>query len=118
MKKATKIACMAFATVALMAACKNAPEATEDTLIDTTPIEEIIVEDTMPIEDTVAVVVEQPVKKATAKKAAKKDDATVTITKTEGGLSVRTTNAKDPKATGSIKLDTKAEEAQRIKIEK
>ena len=66
MKKTLKFAAIALSVMALTVACKSAPEATEDTLIDTTPIEEIV-EDTMPMIDTVEVAPAEPVKKATPK---------------------------------------------------
>ena len=85
MKSIVKIASIAVAAMALTVACKNAPEAVEDTTpIDTTPIEEVV-EDTMPMIDTVEVApveTTKPVaKKATTKKAtAKQDNTEVTVT--------------------------------------
>ena len=80
MKSIVKIASIAVAAMALTVACKNAPEAVEDT----TPIEEVV-EDTMPMIDTVEVApveTTKPVaKKATTKKAtAKQENTEVTVT--------------------------------------
>lgn len=101
MKTTFKFIALAVSAMALMVACKNAPEATEDTTpIDTTPIEEIV-EDTMPAEDTVAVVVEQPVKKATAKKATQKEETKVSVTK--NGKTIVNVSANDGKV--SVKAD-------------
>lgn len=79
MKKTLKLASLALAAIALMVACKNAPEATEDTTpIDTTPIEEIV-EDTMPAIDTVEVAPAEPAKPAVKKAPAKKKEEVKTI---------------------------------------
>ena len=107
MKNTLKLAALALAAMALMVACKNAPEATEDTVaIDTTPIEEVV-EDTMPAIDTVEVVAEPVAKKATAKKATKKEqknDLTVTVKTDESGKTIMTSKAtRVPKS--EIKID-------------
>lgn len=95
--KTIKLAAIALSAIALTVACKNAPEATEDTTpIDTTPIEEIV-EDTMPAIDTVEVApAEKPAEKPAAKPAAKtvkvkKQESTPEITKTttENGVVLR-----------------------------
>lgn len=105
MKKTFKFAAIALAAMSLTVACKNAPEATEDTTpIDTTPIEEIV-EDTMPMIDTVEIAPAEPVKKATPKKKAEPKEA-ITKTTTEGGLTKAKIN------TGKVEI--KMEEQQNL----
>lgn len=81
MKKTFKFAAIALVAISLMAACKNAPEATEDTTVMDTAMIEEAVEDTT-VEDTVVVEEEAPVAKKATPKNNKK---AITETKTEGG---------------------------------
>lgn len=99
MKKTFKFVAIALATVAMMAACKNAPEATEDTVADTM---EVI--DTMPVVDSIAEepVVEETPAPAAKKPAAKKTTpATPAVTKeqTEGGRTIGKINTTEEKTT-------------------
>lgn len=103
MKSTVKILALAVSAMALMVACKNAPEATEDTLaIDTTPIEEVV-EDTMPAIDTVEVVAEPVVKKAATKKAVKKEEQKEVKSATKNGKTIVNVSANDAKVT--VKVD-------------
>ncbi|MBP5341026.1 MAG: hypothetical protein J6Y52_01520 [Bacteroidales bacterium] len=105
MKTTFKFVAIALAAMSLTVACKNAPEAVEDTTpIDTTPIEEIV-EDTMPMIDTVEVAPAEPVKKATPKKKAPAKEA-VTKTTTKDGKTIMTINTDNTKM--EIKADGKA----------
>ncbi len=114
MKKTLKLASLALAAMALMVACKNAPEATEDTVaIDTTPIEEVV-EDTLPAIDTVAPVeTAKPVAKATTKKKADKAD-NATKTTDETGFTVRKVEQKAD--VNKVKMKANTEKAERIKL--
>ena len=102
MKNTMKFAAIALATMALTVACKNAPEAVEDTTpIDTTPIEEIV-EDTMPMIDTVEVAAE-PVKKATPKKKSTSEQKITTVT-TKDGKTIKAVGNN-----GEVKMEMKAD---------
>ncbi len=106
MKKTLKLAAFALAAMALMVACKNAPEATEDTTpIDTTPIEEIV-EDTMPVIDTVEVAPAEPVKpakKATPKKNTNTSEQKITKTTTNDGKTIMSVG------NGNVKMEIKGD---------
>lgn len=102
MKKTLKFAAIALSVMALTVACKSAPEATEDTLIDTTPIEEIV-EDTMPMIDTVEVAPAEPVKKATPKTKKAPEQKITTITTKDGKTITAAGN------NGELKMEIKAD---------
>ena len=108
MKKTFKFAAIAIAAMALMTACNNAPETTEDTTaIDTPEVIDTPVVDTI-VADTVAVVEETPA--TTAKKSNKKtsNKKAVTETKTEGGKVIGAINTTE-KTTKQEKAITNGE---------
>jgi len=125
MKNTLKLASLAIAAMALMVACKNAPEATEDTTpIDTTPIEEIV-EDTMPAIDTVEVApaepakpAAKPAKKATTKKAESENISVKQVENNGSDITISTSTAKRP-SKGDLKLNMdKNNQSQGLKTKK
>lgn len=91
MKKTFKFAAIAIAAMALMTACNNAPETTEDTTaVDTpevidTPVVDTPAVDTTVVEEAPATNAKKPAKKTSNKKA-------VTETKTEDGRAIGAIN--------------------------
>ena len=105
MKKTFKLVAIALTATALMAACKGAPETTEEP-IDTIEAIEEVVEDTTPAVDT-TVATPAPEAQATTKKAAKKAEPKSETKELPG---------KDGKsftiAVGDVKAEVNAEEVK------
>lgn len=109
MKNTFKFAAIAVAAMAFAVACNNAPEATEDTVIDTPAVETVAEE--MPVEDTVAVVEEAPAKPAKkAEKTVQKNDASKVTISTDNGSASFTVNQSNKKS------NTDANDASKVTI--
>ena len=106
MKNTFKFAAIAVAAMAFAVACNNAPEAAEETVIDTPAIETVAEE--MPVEDTVAVVEETPAAKPAAKKTTQKttpNDASKVTISTDNGSASFTVNKSETKSNNTEKND-------------
>lgn len=105
MKKTVKFLALALVAMSLTVACNNQP-ATEDTIADTTPIEEMATIETIdttvaPVEEVVA---EEPVKKTVKKEEKKVEENKVpTLTPTD------INNDNRPKAGVKTRTSTKVE---------
>jgi hypothetical protein len=113
MKKAFRLAAMAFAVIGLMTACKQkAPEVE----MDTTPVDTMTMEEVIDTIDTVAVAEAEPVKTA-VKKATKKKEVSAAEKLAENAASGRSANGsmtlkKADGTTSTSKNDLNASDAK------